>query len=303
MAMQEKRNKKLVVSLAVLLSSIVALAYWQRSDTSHVDKNLFRVQDTQRINRVALQTGGDSVVLTFAGNRWRVNNTENADRDLIDVLFATLLQAEPRRPVGEAEYDSINQRLEAEGIRVTLFDDATQQLQFTAGGNRTKTQAYFKAADGSIYAVNIPGYKVYASGIFELSEVEWYDKFVFAFNWTNFKKLEATFPLSANNFIVARQADVFAIENLPTDTAKLNTFLDAVSLLTVDQYITDSIDAPIALQVTVSDIANREYALAISALQQNGRTACRVRQNTWAWIENRNLAALLKPKKFYSKKP
>jgi hypothetical protein len=302
-AMQEKRNLQLAISLGVLLSAIAVLAVWQGNKQASVDKNLFRVADLKSVNRVALQSASDSVVLAFTGNRWRVNNSEIADRDLVDVLFATLLQAEPRRPVGEGEQDSISKMLEAEGIRVTLYDEDNVQLQFIAGGNRTKTQAYYKAADGNVYVVNIPGYKVYASGIFELKEVAWFDKYVFAFNWTNFKKLETAFPAPSRNFKVARQNDVFAIERLPTDTAKLNTFLDAVSLLTVDQYMTDSIDAPILMQMTVTDIANREYRLAVSTLQQNGSTACRVRQNTWAWVDNRKLAPLLMPRDFYTKKP
>ncbi len=42
--------------------------------------------------------------------------------------------------------------------------------------------------------MNIPGYRVYVSGIFELDESGWREKRVFAFNWQNFQKLDAHFP-------------------------------------------------------------------------------------------------------------
>ena len=55
--------------------------------------------------RLNLRTG--NVTLKYNGSRWKVNDEFNADPIMIDVLFATLQQAEPRRPLAASLKDSV----------------------------------------------------------------------------------------------------------------------------------------------------------------------------------------------------
>ena len=201
--------------------------------------NEFQVQDLGAVSRVRLTSDSTEVSLSYDGARWRVNDTVTADADLISVLFATLQQATPKRGVARAHQDSIFQHLKSSGVTVSLFDGQELVKRFVAGGNASKTQAYFGDPEtGEVFVMSIPGYRVYVSGILELGKDGWRDKFVFNFNWRNFKRLEATWPdLPSDNFAVSMQRGSFGIEGMPeADTAKLNTFLDNVSLLTVDEY-------------------------------------------------------------------
>lgn len=271
--MQEQKNKRLAISLLVLVGITVA-AYWLSTAerTENIDKDLFRVTDLKTADRVVLESANGNVALTFNGSRWKVNDRYDADRDMIEVLMATLREAEPKRPVATSVQDSLSAQLDKNGVKVSVWAGGQPLKRFTAGGNELKTQAYFKDEQtGQVYVMTIPGYRVYVAGILELTENQWRDKYAFAFNWRNFVSLQAEFPdKPAENFKVAMQGNLFGIEGLArTDTAKLNSFLDQVSLLTVNEYLepgkyTDSLTQVKPLMtITVQDIAKREYSLSI----------------------------------------
>ncbi len=304
--MQEKRNKLSFAVLLVLVAMTTALYFLGNQTGEEVkNKDLFQLADSKVINRVELTSAQGKIILSFNGTRWMVNDNEPADRDMIDVLFATVLQAEIKRPLAGNRNDSVANEVKTSGVNVKFFEGETLRKSFTAGGNVKKTEAYFIDESGKAYIMNIPGYRVYVSGVFELTEKQWWDKYVFAFNWSNFRDLVVTYPDKVdNNFTISLQEDYFAINNMPTDTTKLNDFLDAVSLLTVDEFIeTDSLkDVTPVLTIQVSDIANRMYSLSILPYVQAGKTACRVKENHLAWIDNRKLARLVKNREFFRKK-
>src|SRR5688572_11911837 len=106
--MQEKRNKRLFVLLIALLVATAA-AYWFSGEerNAEIDKKLFQRVDLKTIDEVVLESGSGTVTLKLDGSRWKINNQYEADRNLIDVLFATLQQAEPKRPLASSLQDSI----------------------------------------------------------------------------------------------------------------------------------------------------------------------------------------------------
>lgn len=305
--MQEKRNKGLFGLFLLLVTTTVVLVYTQqRSEEKFDQKDIFKVEDLKAIDKVELRSGKDTISLSFSGNRWMVNGSEPADRDMVDVLFATLLQAEAKRPVAESKNDSLAQHLQQSGVTVNLFEEGALVKRFVAGGNGSKSEAYFVNDVAQAYVMQIPGYRVYVSGVFELTESEWRDKYVFAFNWTNFKNLRVEFSnKSADNFEIKMLNDYFGIEGMPTDTTRLNDFLDAVSLLTVDQYVSaDSLrhQTPV-FTITVNDIADRQYKLAVYGISDKGKTVCYLNEKQAAWIDNRKLARLIRNRDFFFKKP
>lgn len=270
--MQRRKNIQLLVSLVIMLSLTGVLVWYSQSGQAPaVDATIFRVADFKSVSRVTLETHGKLVDLAYNGAKWKVNKTGDADRSMIDVLFATLQQAGPKQRVATAVSDSISKALEADGVKVTLYVGNEAVRTFYAGGNAQKTMAYFKLPGDEPYAVVIPGYRVYASGILELPESGWRDKYVFGFNWRNFQELEASFPgHPESNFKVAYSNERFGVEGIVrADTARLNTFLDDVSLLTVDQYLENTVlsdslqGAQPYMIIQVRDIAKREYRLRI----------------------------------------
>ena len=310
--MQKKRNKIRLILLAAL-TALTLLAFWwiQPENRLDIDPGTFRVEDLSTISRVDLTSHSASVSLSYDGGRWRVNDSLNADGNMIRVLFATLQQAQPKRGVAKATQDSIFQELQENGVKVSLYQDDQLRKQFLAGGNPAKTIAYFADPESKeAYVMAIPGYRVYVSGILELGVDGWRDKFVFNFNWRNFKSLSVRFPGRAEeNFTVSLQRDFFGIQGMAeADTAKLNAFLDDVSLLTVDEYISKPglIDSLKGVEprfdLLVTDIGNRNYRLRLFEADQSGRVPGLIQNMQPAVFARRKIQPLMKPRSFFRKK-
>ncbi|MBL0741240.1 DUF4340 domain-containing protein [Chryseolinea lacunae] len=309
--MQEKKNKRLLVLLVVLLLATMAAVWLTREEHSfEVDKNLFKAYDLKTVDQVVLESRRGTVTLHYNGSRWKVNEHFDADRNMVEVLLATLLQAEPKRPVAATLRDSVSRLLQERGVKVSLSAAGKPVETFYCGGLQEKSQTYFSKAGGEPYLVTIPGYRVYVAGIFELPESGWRDKFVFGFNWRNFMRLEAEFPARpADNFAVALQDRFFSIQGLSqADTTKLNDYLDDVSLLTADEFVAttpvlDSLSktAPI-MTVRVKDIGQREFVLQLfapTAPRQPFRGLIGGQQ--WALLAEGKVVPILRPKNFFGK--
>ncbi|HEY3402630.1 MAG TPA: DUF4340 domain-containing protein [Ohtaekwangia sp.] len=306
--MQEKKNKQLLILFLVLTGITVGFYGWTvKRDHKEVDLNVFRNFDLKSVDQVLLKSDSGEVDLRLDGVQWKVNQTYLADRDMIDVLFATLEKSEPKRPLSGPQRDSIGHLVEENGIHVTALSNGEVVLDIFCGGNAQKTQAYFKkAGDEEVYLMNIPGYRVYVSGIFELPQSGWRDKYVFGFNWRNFKSLEAQFEDTRKNFMVQMDDSYFGIAGLEAvDTTRLNDYLDAVSLLTVDDYLQDSSrlaglksQRPL-LNLIVKDIANREYSLQIYSDQQKGNFFGYLNGKEWARISRNKLMAISHSREFF----
>lgn len=298
--------------LVVLVTVTVGVFFVFNTDTSTVvDKALFKLSDFSTIDKVILEKDQKAIELKFDGARWKVND-QLADRSMIDVLFATLQQVEPKRPVAESLSDSIAAVLDSNGVVVKLYEGENLQKEFIAGGNATKTQAYFKYPDEeNSYVMMIPGYRVYASGIFELPEYGWKDRFVFNFNWRNFKSLKASFPHAPkNDFEVAMGESYFEILGMTAvDTTKLNDFLDAISLVEVDQYIDQDdvigYDSLLAanpmMKVEVSDISGKTYSLSLYDQPNQPQVLSLIQGIHPAYIDKKKVVGLLKERAWFMK--
>lgn len=273
--MQENRNIRLLISWGLLMAVAGVLLYIGDAPSHEVvNKDLFRVVDQTEVDHFTIQKpGSDLIEIQFDGSKWMVNSSFEADRQLITVFFATLLQAEPKRPVAIGQRDSISQAINQRGVHVKLFIEDEVVQDFRVIGNDRKTETYFQSnQDNAPYLVTIPGYRVYVGSVFELTPGEWRDRRIFNFNWQNFKSLSMSHPDAQDNFTVSFQDQFFGIEALSqADTTRLNDFLDAVSLLQASRFIEPndtlrwegSRTQQPEFSIQVSDIANRVYDLEI----------------------------------------
>lgn len=211
-----------------------------RGKGNQLDKDVFKIDNLSAIDRIQFQSQGRVVELNFNGSRWLVNKDFDADDQLVTVLFATLQQVEVKRKVAASLSDSIANSLKRTGTIVSLFVGADLEKEMLVGGNAGKTEAYFISNDNIPYLMVIPGYRVYAAGVFELDQNGWRDKRIFNFNWRNFKKLTAQFSdPKRKGFVIEDNGFGFDINNTTgTDTTRLNDYLDVVSLLMAKNFVT-----------------------------------------------------------------
>ncbi len=272
--MQEKKNKRLLISLAILVLAIASFWFFSSKQTNSVlvEPTLFKPEDATKIDHITLASANGKISLDLNGTHWTINNKYDADGQLIKLLFATLDKAEPKRPVSNNQLDSVNAWLSKTGVEVKLYEGENIIASFRAGGNSQKTEAYFQKSAGLIpYVMSIPGYRLYVSYILELDENGWRDKRIFNFNWRNFKSLQMIVPSDpTQNFEVSFKDQFFGINGIASvDTTKLNDYLDAVSLLTAEQFIMpgfskvyDSLlNTKPAFRLEVTDISAKTFSL------------------------------------------
>jgi len=301
-------QQKIKWQLGVLAGLVIANAlffFWAgRDNREAVDQNVFVVSELEKVNRVEIEYQGETTRLSFNGARWLVNDKYNADADMIKVLFATIAQARPKRTLPQAMKDSVQAVLKADGRRMKLFSEEEIVADFIAGGNEAKTQAWFmEPATGDVYVMNIPGYRVYVSGIFELSDREWRSKYIFDFNWRNFQGIAVEFPgKSADDFEVVQDKSMFIVKGIQTDTSKLNPYLDQLSALTADQVgenlNIDSASAIPIMRIKVMDIAGRVYPVNIYPRDSAGFPGLTSRTDL-VRFDPRRISPLLKPKTWF----
>lgn len=311
--MQEKKNIRLLISLFAISGLCILLVFFGgMNKRAEVDKNLFRVVDQTQVSKIVISTPGKNqeVEIRYDGTKWLVNNSFEADNQLITVFFATLLQAEPKRPVAETLQDSIANRMEKQGIRVKLFEGEQLVKDFWVSGNDQRSETYFQlTGDKTSYLITIPGYRVFVASLFELSETEWRDKRIFNFNWANFKSLKAHFTQQPNeDFTISFSNGLYGIVEVEVaDTTKLSTYLESVFNLQADQFNTngssryDSLlkTAP-AYSIIVLDIANRTYQLEVFPLLKGEKVILgRLNDNLSALFSPKQIAQITRKRSYF----
>lgn len=270
--MQERKNKRLAVSTIVLTLTIVAFWFFAfREDKIEVDEAAFVVNDIPGIDRIEMRSVRDTVVLRFDGIRWMVNDQYPADRRTVQVLFGTIEHVKPRRPVSEKRLADVTEQLKTSGTTVSFFAKEELLKSYIVGGNPQKPEAWFQLPGGEPVIMNIPGYRVYAAGVFEQNTNDWRDKRVFGLNWRNFKSLTTTFTKDRESYSIAGKDNYFSLDDMEADTAKVNTYLDDVSLLVGEGFYTmgqrgriDSLlRGPTSFEVVVTDIGDRSFRLEV----------------------------------------
>lgn len=302
---QKKKNISLLISLAVLIIISAILLAAGGHAPSPIDTALFKLPDPTTVDRVLIEHANNSIDLTYRSGSWRVNDTLRADRNMIDVLFATVEQAIPKRNVASRIKDSVIQSIQANGTKVSFYSDNEIQKQFSVWGDERSGLTYFSGSgepDPMIMA--IPGYRVQVSGIFEQPLNTWRDKRIFDLNWRNFKELEAHFPRDPKqDFTVAMTGRYFSIVNeSKIDTSMLNDYLDVVSLISADQFYsrgesstTDSLikTTPI-MSIEVKDISDKIYTLKLFEIRQGQRNAIAQWGNDYVWFNRQNILQIYK---------
>jgi len=154
--------------------SLSVFFFFREGPRPVIDPEYFKVEGTEKIDGISLQSPQGEIGLKFENNQWRVNGKWEADLQMIKVILATMKQVEPRRPVATSIKDSVLRVLTQGGTHVKLSEGGIVKFEFLAGGNTLKTESWFlRRGDVQPYIMMIPGYRVYVAGIFELDESGW----------------------------------------------------------------------------------------------------------------------------------
>jgi len=308
--MQEKRNKKLAALLLTLIAIMVVLyVIKDEPDRIDIDREVFAYDDPSQIDRVSIDLGEEVVELNFDGTRWLVNSQYKADPQRVKVLFAVLKQVRARRAAARQQQDSLQSKMSTDGQTVSFFSSGKKIHGFKVIGNADKGLTFMSQPQEDIYVAEIPGYRSYLAGIFEVDEQGWRDPLVFDINWRNIQSVHIIYPnQSENSFDVSFNDGDYKINQLQkTDTTKLFDLLDEVSRLYVNDYLRKSEVEGYALQkdTTIATIAlvdvggNYKTLEVLGKIDGENTHLVKKDSSDFGVISSEMLRTALRPRRFF----
>jgi hypothetical protein len=311
---QQKKNIVLLISFGALCL-VSFLLFWISGDSSNeIDPTLFRLTDSKAVNKVVFERDTSKIELEFLNNKWRVNKTLDADRNLVDVLFATMAQAVPKREVASRVRDSVMREIKQQGVKVDFYAGESVDKTIWVWGDESQNVTYFTDNEESTpYLMVIPGYRVFVGGIFLQPAGTWRDKRIFNFNWRNFTELTSTFPNDPNqSFKVILTADkLLAVEGVvEADTTVLSNFMQSISLIEADAFYQvgespryDSlIQTKPIMMISVKELSGTQEPLELFTIVKDERNALARWGDDYVWFDRRNILQLYKKKKDFVKR-
>ncbi len=225
-------NKKLAISLGVLL--VLILATWQMSKptgNSLVGLDLLNIADTSQIVRVEVlpneASQGQPVALERSGKDWQVNGKYKADPSIVRALMGRLQLSRVKRKVGPSGRQEVSEWLR-KGKKIKVGFENGEEVVFVSGGNPANTASFFQM-EGSedVYQVEVPGYSLYISGIFELTENQWRHRLLFSSDWRSIQALtvDYTSPGRDDVEIYFDKTTLKVRGPEPTDTTALENYI------------------------------------------------------------------------------
>jgi hypothetical protein len=306
---QKQKNIRLLIVLAALI--VITVVVWMTGGTSNtldVPVNLFSYPETETIDLAIV--GGDT--LTYTGTYWQVNGEFKADPQRVQVLFAIASQLQVRRKASKAQIDSLNNILTRQGVKVELYSGDNLMKEYQVWGDARRGMTWVRNEESEIpYLVEIPGYRSYLGGIFELDENSWRYPIIFDINWQNLQGVEVFYPnRQGESFEVNYSEGFYQIPALQeTDSTKLTDFLDNLSLLYVNDFLFESemadYDSLLKNQqahIVIQDVGKNNYVLDIyEKIPGRDEILIRIDSSDYGLADFQRVKTLLKPRSFFRK--
>ena len=313
--MQKKRNIKLIILLVlVVLSAISAYFFTEPGDKLKVSRDIFSYNDPANVDKVVFDGHDGQHILSYVNGQWRIDSDHMADPQRVSVLFAILKQMRVRREVSRQQSDMVTEKFKAEGTHVKFYEGDNLVHDFHAWGDEQSSLTYLTdSPEDQAYIIEIPGYKSFLAGIFQLDKNGWRNPIVFDMNWANLSQVKVAYPKdSLKGFTVTYQDQYYNIKELTTtDSVKLTDFLDDISLLYANDFLSKKeleeykalySGMPQAIY-SVSDVGSTRHTLEIYEELPKGKEIIgRIDSLDYAVFDIDKVRKITKPRSYYIKK-
>ena len=233
------KNYRLLIILGILVAISVALGlYSGKKSSSNFRVDIFSIPDTSAIESIAIEGSQPVNLVRAEDGSWKVNDRFKVSPNLRNLLLSLLNQVTVRRPVSNIQKDEISEGLR-DNKKVSI-NVAGETLSYYVGGNPARTQSYFMLADSDQpYIVEIPGYRNYLSGIFDLTEYQWRDRRLFNTHWRSLQSLKVSYPTNIKSDLnIYFENAFFKVERVSRlDTTALMEYLATYELFEANEFI------------------------------------------------------------------
>jgi hypothetical protein len=238
---QKSKNIGLIGVLGLLVIISIALGLSDNAQTSTIENSkIFAIQDTSAVDLITIKSRDEAIKLQKKEGVWMLNDTYNAEQNIIKVLLSILKDAEVMRNVPKTQMDQIVLEIKENGSLIDISSNGKKMQSFYSAGNENKTVSYMMAADEETpVIVNIPGYESYVAGIFEIPQNDWRDRTILSTNWRTLQKLDLKYTeFPQYNFTIEFKFNFLGIDGITRlDTAKMMSYIEQFNYLQADRYL------------------------------------------------------------------
>ncbi len=280
----------------MLLAAALFFALLPRQSTIGQSHGNFKIEDGADIARIEMvDQNGLLLVLEKDQNQvWWVNTDYRANEPAVRELVSTLRNLAVRLPVSLSEKDSVNKKLENEGLcvdvfvktfwinlspKIRFFQRLKRSKSFISGGNTPDGQSTYMRLRGSgiPFAVHVPGIQGGIGELFSASEVLWRDPVVVNLAPRQIKKIEVEFNENEQEAFLIDNQDGHpvlvqggkAVDSLRVDGIRMNRFLESFTELHYERLLTgpeenarqNEMMMPHFLIIRITDYAGRETTI------------------------------------------
>jgi len=299
---QKKKNIKLLGILLALIFLSVFVFLVGNNDQAAIEKNIFTLGENTVITTVILKKQSKEIQLEYLGGAWEVNSKYPMDESMRDVFFAVLSSIEVRRPVSKLQKDSIASFLEDEGTYVSITNNGQEVMSYLVGGNKDQFLTYFMLPDETQpYLMQIPGYLSFIAGIYEVSENDWRERYIWPMDWSRLKLFTIITPGKELVFEYVRNfIQVRGVEQMDTaavmDFLQFSANLQAIKFLGQDTAYNNYLENKPYAQFRVQEIADRNYSLDIFEISDKKQFIGIINGSEKALFAKKDVQYLLKEK-------
>lgn len=207
-----KKNRNILIVLAVLV--LVAAGLWltRRSDTFRGEASDFTLNDSSTVTRIFMSDKNNNTVTLerMSNGKWSVNGKYDAQSLTIDMLLRTMVSIEVRQPVAKAAHDNIIKELAVNSVKVEIYQRVFRIDIFGAklfphekltkvyyvGGATQNNQGCFMLMQGSEepFVVYMPGFRGFVSPRYSPMEKDWRDYNIFRKNIPEIGSVKVEMP-------------------------------------------------------------------------------------------------------------
>ncbi len=248
----KRKQKNLIIILAVCLMAVAVVAVLVLKDNSTIEQN-YNIKDVNSITKVIIDDKDERTLKLekTSDSTWSVNGY-GANMKMIESLLSTLKDMRIREPIAQAARNNIVKQLAASGKKVQvfqqtywldwgfirLFEKERLTKTFYVGSETQDNMGTYMMLKGekNPCVVYIPSFKGYLSTRFSAVEDNWKAHTVFKYHKDDIASLRVEIPNQpSESFELRKNGDGFDFELLETkqrlsefDTVKVVALLSSL---------------------------------------------------------------------------
>ena len=227
--------------LALICLMWMGSTWWIQLNRTRTGKKLFSLS-SEKIVAIRMRHGEDTVYLKQGkDDLWQVRNKKRyheVNTTLLRSLFYVIDRARQKQ---EAHNEEIQAETSLNHAYVTFWTENEDSIQYHLVGNKEEGKSYAvlgpeeKNPEG--WRVEIPGYDVYAWGIFFLRTEQWRHRQIFSLprTWQSIAVKYAAIP--SNNLLFRATESGVEMNIAQYDSAKVNAYLKQFAQFFTNEYI------------------------------------------------------------------